>query len=63
MRKTYPRMIALILISTFPLILSACQDPLVMDFTDICQVENDDLLVVTDGYFSLSSTLYCSDVS
>ena len=63
MRKTLPRIITLIMISAFPLFLSACQDPVEIDFADICKVENNDLLVVTDGYFSLSSTLYCSDVS
>ena len=44
-------------------LLSACQPPEEIGFEDVCQVAQDDKVVIVDGYFSLGASVYCSDVS
>jgi hypothetical protein len=44
-------------------LLSACQPPEKIGFEDVCQVAQDDKVVIVDGYFSLGTSVYCSDVS
>ena len=43
--------------------LTACQTPQAITFAEVCQVENDDLDAMVDGYFSLGASVYCSDTS
>ncbi|MCB2209847.1 hypothetical protein KQH62_03030 [bacterium] len=43
--------------------LSACQTPDPISFDQVCQPENNQQVITTDGYFSMGATLYCSDTS
>jgi hypothetical protein len=53
----------LILMISFTLVLTACQTPEEIAFDQICQEENHHKVAVTDGYFSVGASIYCSDVS
>ncbi len=53
--------IIFIIVTSFS--LSSCQNPVEMAFEDICQVENNKKWVITEGYFTMGASLYCSDVS
>ncbi len=52
-----------ILILLAGLTLSACRAAEPMPFEQVCQPENNQKVVSTDGYFSLGETVYCSDTS
>ena len=43
--------------------MTACQAPVSMSFDQACQAENNQEVISTDGYFSLGTTVYCSDTS
>ena len=47
------------------LALTACQSTAAatVPFDQVCQAENDQQLISTDGYFSLGTTVYCSNDS
>jgi hypothetical protein len=51
------------LIITGMLTLTACQEPVAVTFDQVCQVENNQQFISTDGYFSLGTTVYCSDTA
>lgn len=57
---------SIILFMLFSLLtLSACQTPVTtpVPFDQACQMDNDQQVISTDGYFSLETTVYCSDTS
>jgi hypothetical protein len=47
----------------FVVLLTACQEPEAVSFEEVCHTSNYKKDVVWDGYFSLSASVYCSDIS
>lgn len=63
MTQIHRKSLVIILILLAGLTLSACQTPAPLPFDQVCQPENNQQVISTDGYFSMGSTLYCSDTS
>lgn len=63
MKHTHRKRLVPTLILLAGLALSACQTAEPMSFEQVCQPENNQKVISTDGYFSLGTTVYCSDTS
>ncbi len=52
-----------VILILFVFALTACQSPEEVSFKEVCQIANNEKYVIIDGYFSLGTSIYCSDVS
>ena len=48
---------------TFVFVACSSEPPVEVAHGDVCKLENDDKVVMTEGYFKLGLSMYCSDTS
>lgn len=61
MRTSRPISQSILFLIGFLLTLTACQAPLTVPIEEVCQIENNNQTLTTNGYFSLDVTLLCSN--